>query len=299
MTENPDLLACVLAAPGDDAPRLVYADWLMEQRDPRGEFISLQCETARRSLNPYLREEHRGRIAQLLESHEGAWAAPAAEIASSWTFRRGFLDEVHAKAKAFLAGAGELFQVEPIRRLALESVGKEHARKLAAASWLGRITHLVLQGSFGDDGTTALAHSPHIAGVISLNLAPEVGPRGAEAIAASPHFRALGTLSLTSNSLGDDGAAAIARAPLPACTALHLSRNEIGDAGVIAIAGSEHLVHLTRLSLNFNEEISDKGAIALARSPHLTRLRRLELEGTNIGKRGKAALLKRFPEALI
>ncbi len=32
----------VLAEPANDQPRLVYADWLMEQGDPRGDFISAQ-----------------------------------------------------------------------------------------------------------------------------------------------------------------------------------------------------------------------------------------------------------------
>ena len=42
------LLAAVLAAPDDDTPRLVYADWLTEQGDgERAEFVRVQCELAR------------------------------------------------------------------------------------------------------------------------------------------------------------------------------------------------------------------------------------------------------------
>jgi uncharacterized protein (TIGR02996 family) len=41
------LLADVLAAPGDDLPRLVYADWLDEHGESeRAEFIRVQCELA-------------------------------------------------------------------------------------------------------------------------------------------------------------------------------------------------------------------------------------------------------------
>jgi uncharacterized protein (TIGR02996 family) len=40
-------LAAVVAAPHDDLPRLVYADWLDERRDPRGEFIRVQIELTR------------------------------------------------------------------------------------------------------------------------------------------------------------------------------------------------------------------------------------------------------------
>ncbi|MBA3541481.1 MAG: TIGR02996 domain-containing protein [Deltaproteobacteria bacterium] len=42
-----DLIAAVAEAPDDDAPRLVYADWLMERGDPRGELVALQCALAR------------------------------------------------------------------------------------------------------------------------------------------------------------------------------------------------------------------------------------------------------------
>jgi uncharacterized protein (TIGR02996 family) len=38
------LLAAVLDSPGDDTPRLVYADWLEERGDPRAEFLRVECE---------------------------------------------------------------------------------------------------------------------------------------------------------------------------------------------------------------------------------------------------------------
>lgn len=45
LTDGPALLAAVLASPDDDAPRLVYADWCDENRQPeRAEFIRLPCE---------------------------------------------------------------------------------------------------------------------------------------------------------------------------------------------------------------------------------------------------------------
>jgi uncharacterized protein (TIGR02996 family) len=48
MKEQDALLAAVLDAPDDDAPRLVYADWLEEHGQPeRAEFIRAQVERAR------------------------------------------------------------------------------------------------------------------------------------------------------------------------------------------------------------------------------------------------------------
>jgi len=40
-------LEAIAEAPDEDTPRLIYADWLMEQGDPRGEFIRCQVELAR------------------------------------------------------------------------------------------------------------------------------------------------------------------------------------------------------------------------------------------------------------
>src|SRR5688572_2816258 len=45
MSDRDALLAAIRDAPADDAPRLVYADWLDENGDPeRAEFIRLQVE---------------------------------------------------------------------------------------------------------------------------------------------------------------------------------------------------------------------------------------------------------------
>lgn len=41
------LLQAVLATPHDDAPRLVYADWLEERGDARAEYLRLQCQLVR------------------------------------------------------------------------------------------------------------------------------------------------------------------------------------------------------------------------------------------------------------
>jgi uncharacterized protein (TIGR02996 family) len=50
MSDDEDFVAAVLAAPDDDTVQLVYADWLEERGDPRGEY--LRCWCARRSLGP-------------------------------------------------------------------------------------------------------------------------------------------------------------------------------------------------------------------------------------------------------
>ena len=46
MTQNNPFLSEVVENPDNDDARLVYADYLEEQGDPRGEFIRVQCGLA-------------------------------------------------------------------------------------------------------------------------------------------------------------------------------------------------------------------------------------------------------------
>src|SRR5262245_11078330 len=88
----------VPAAPDDDVPRRVYADWLMDQTDPhlsaRGDFVHLQCERAARPPDDpeapeLLAEEYR-----LLAAHRDAWDAPLTALTERCEYRRGFAEGV-------------------------------------------------------------------------------------------------------------------------------------------------------------------------------------------------------------
>ncbi len=75
------LLAAVYAAPHDDAPRRVFADHLLEQGDPRGEFITLQLTNT---------PDAEKRAKKLLAAHGAKWL-DGLSIAKDVRFRRGFL----------------------------------------------------------------------------------------------------------------------------------------------------------------------------------------------------------------
>ena len=78
-------LAAIRAAPDDDAPRLIYADWLDEHGQPeRAEFIRVQCELARRE-SPELRR----REAELLAQHHDALAGNLYAPGIRLRFERG------------------------------------------------------------------------------------------------------------------------------------------------------------------------------------------------------------------
>lgn len=292
------MLADVIAAPDDDAPRLVLADWLMERGDPRGEFIAAQVRLASRAIFRSQRLDLRARAGKLLKRHRRQWTDfGLADPAAQWRFRRGFIVEVAAGATQLLEAAPRLFAREPVRRLKLHGCDLEAVETLARAPWLDRLEALKLHGDLGDEGAALLADLDGLRNLRLLNLYDcGLGVAGAEAIAGSRALRALRTLTLTANEIGDGGAAALARsANLQGCEKLYLARAEIGDVGVSELARSPHLRHLRELGLGGNWSISDASAEALAASPNLPRLGWLELENTDVSYDAADALRARFP----
>ncbi|MBK7400655.1 MAG: TIGR02996 domain-containing protein [Myxococcales bacterium] len=79
-----ELLAAIHADPTDDALRAVYADWLSERGDPRGELINLQL---RRTGKPSARER------ELVALHGKQWLGPLANavLKEGQRWERGFL----------------------------------------------------------------------------------------------------------------------------------------------------------------------------------------------------------------
>lgn len=82
-------LKAIVEAPDDDAPRLVYADWLVEQERVEGEFINLQIQRARGKTTKAAKE----REAELLATERTTLLGPFVNCMakSGLRFHRGFL----------------------------------------------------------------------------------------------------------------------------------------------------------------------------------------------------------------
>lgn len=84
-----ELQHAIFQAPEDDVPRAVYADWLSELGDPRGELINLQLARARGVTD----EAARARELELLtQAHAEKWLGALAPVVfdSDQVYARGF-----------------------------------------------------------------------------------------------------------------------------------------------------------------------------------------------------------------
>jgi uncharacterized protein (TIGR02996 family) len=150
-------LQAIIESPDDDAPRLVYADWLDDHGDAdRAVFIRAQCALARF----YKDDPFDGGVLdwQLAPHHREAWlaqlTAPGLKEAGeegpvvTFTFRRGFVESLHLAVPhlfgEFLACAPDVFRLTPLLHLRLWlPCGDEDSREgLAALLALPQIGHL-------------------------------------------------------------------------------------------------------------------------------------------------------------
>jgi uncharacterized protein (TIGR02996 family) len=283
---NEGMVRHILDDPDDTAARLVYADWLDEHDNPRGEFIRVQCRLAEPGEDPE-RPALGAREKELWAAHGKAWRKEVPAWPRIVRFRRGFAEEVECPAKAFLKQGAGLFRRAPVVSLTLSAT----AGQLAALATCPLLAHL---RSFRLWGFSAeLAASPHLANLTCLNLnCAGVDDSVCEAIADSPHLARLTELHLNGNRIGECGVGALARSPLLRnLSSLILGGNPFGLSGVRSLADSPHLANLKELGL-WHCGMGAEGAEALAASRNLTNLRTLNLNHNPIGDRGVFALLR-------
>jgi uncharacterized protein (TIGR02996 family) len=185
MSDNDALLQALLDAPDDDAPRLVYADWLEEHGEPeRAEFIRVQIELANGLTTESRRDDLEAREQALLAEHEPAWVGPLAGWVGGWQFRRGFVEAVRVGLEALAGRAADLFATAPVRQVQLVGprdgpLTPDVARPLAAAPQLARLTALdCSQVPLTAEGVAVLLACPHLAPCARSTSATRTGWRG-------------------------------------------------------------------------------------------------------------------------
>lgn len=272
MTDADAFLAAIVAAPGEDLPRLVYADWLDEHGDPdRAEFIRLQIALAREGAADDRLHAGVARAKELLAANKPRWEIP--DLHGVQSFRRGFVESLQVSTDEFIAHADRIGQSAPVIGLRLVNAGP-FLDALYRVPWLSRLEELDLTNNLG---------SRHWLGDL-LAAVP------------LPNLRAL---ELRNNVLFADEVRMIAgRAPtLPRLTRLNLSGNPVSDEGVGVLAENSNFAGLKELIVRsdmqaFTNSVHATGAAALAGSRYLTRLRHLDLAGHYIGDAGLIDLVR-------
>jgi|SRR5262245_121648 len=281
MTDE-SLYRAVVAAPDDDAPRLVLADWYEEHGHPeRAEFIRLQIEIARREalgdewtepapakgadqvpVDRTPTDRLQRRLRALWKTHGAKWVAGLPKwAAKKCEFRRGFCGFVEATTRQWLAIGAKLRSAHPIEGVSIRRF------------------------------ETGLLESDAMTGIRELVVyTNQLGPGAAEAIARAPALYALRRLHLSYNDIEATGVRYLASSwLLKNLRELRLSHNFLGDAGVREIAASEQLTELETLTLSDNM-ISADGLRALCESSLARTLRVLHLDKNEIGPEGAEAL---------
>ena len=319
MSEGDDLYRAILDSPEDDAPRLIYADWLDEHGQPeRAEFIRVQCAMARipegtgrwRSLNQQ---------AQALERQwRVVWTAPAQERVLEARLARGFVDAVRLTVEQFAFAAEALVRLEPVRvwEFAATSMllNRMSFERLAADPALSVVRALNTGKFVPDELVQSLAQSHYLTGLRTL-VVPNRSPSPESIISLldaarrldqlemqdvhGPAFRELWRrgapirlrrLSMVNSRVADQTVRSLAEsAALVLVESLRLDGNEISVRGADAVASTDHLTNLQELSLAGNP-IGDDGALAIARSPALRQLRVLNLSDCQIDGAGAQSL---------
>lgn len=158
-TKTPPSLETVLERPTDKAARLVHADWLLEMGDLHGELIALQCAhdlPAQSSDVHAPAPEGRKREWTLLRKISKTWLAPYRPALRFWTWHRGFVGAVQARASKLLAATDPFTAATPLLECVFEDSGRATFPLLAETRMLARVRRLKLFGDGGAPSSTPL-----------------------------------------------------------------------------------------------------------------------------------------------
>lgn len=255
------LVQAIIAAPDDDLPRLVYADWLDENDRPeRAEIIRVECELAKlfiRDPATDLRAKELKARGQALFGLRRQWqddiriSLPPNRLTHVY-FKRGMVSIAWCTTKYFATNAAAMFAAAPIRSVQLTRPTTKGIDAVTSTPEWNRLSGLHLDA---DEVSADVLRS-------IMDRAPE-------------QLRTLKVYSSTGN----------ARPP----------NTWIDRSGALvrAIAEARRLTGLERLSL-MNAGVGNDGGEALADSPWLANLKTLVLTGNPLTDRVQDRLRDRF-----
>jgi uncharacterized protein (TIGR02996 family) len=294
-------IRAIVDRPDDDAPRLIYADWLDDRGESdRAELIRIQIESVSLTTNDPQRRLNDLRAEELIRKSGVEWTRRLQPDSGPFPgvqflkYERGFLSVVlFSKPEEFLEHAERLTHLTPLTEMRFHAVFPQQAQEIAKSPALRHIRTLDFGDGnrLGNAGVEALMASPHLGNLRKLDLQRNaLGSTAVRAIARSESAQSIESLELSNNDLYSAAAEEIAFGPaLHRLEFLNLGTTRLGDAGVVALARSPQMASLKHLYLNHND-LTDEAALAISRSPHLAQLRSLFLDRNSISDPGAQAL---------
>jgi uncharacterized protein (TIGR02996 family) len=117
MSDRAGLLRAILEAPADDAPRLIFADWL-EEKGWVGDGVHLRRAVQEKRVLTRRFNKAIG-LGQHPSAPTPAWAR---SVTGKATLRRGFVEQIRMPAHQFATIAGPLFSTQPVIEVDLTDV---------------------------------------------------------------------------------------------------------------------------------------------------------------------------------
>jgi uncharacterized protein (TIGR02996 family) len=290
MTET-NFLHAIREAPHDDDLRLVFADWLDEQDDPRGELVRLEMTVSRLPEDDPGRDALERQARRLVEEHAESWLGPLQGRLFRWSCPRGlFAIEARAPVLFPLPDAPDVYPwIEQVQLWRVEEVSGDRLLEL------GRFPHLTSldlnHNHLGPERVDSLLQIPNLPYLAELCLWENaLTDEGAMRLLEAGKFERLISLDLSSNQLGWQTATVLAQEPaFQRLQTLDLRGNDIGDMGAAWLVAGLYLQQLRKLYLG-HCHLTDRAVESLADSTTLQQLRLLALGGNQIGWPGVEAL---------
>jgi uncharacterized protein (TIGR02996 family) len=207
MSEERDLLRAIAHDPDDDAPRLVFSDWLEEHGQPeRAAFIRTQVRLGTLTEDSPERRELAFLCRQLLDQHEQAWMKPLRGIVLEWGWSRGFLEVMDCDPDSLAECGDEHFDTYPLRRLLVSDLR-------------GKVDDLAL-----------IPADNHLIGLELIGNGLDL--REVRKLAKFGQFDGLRELNLMFNSLHDSAVGILCKEPFfQRLSLLHLACNPFTERG--------------------------------------------------------------------
>ena len=295
----------ILESPDDFHAYAVYADWLSEQGDPKGEFIHLQWNLQSPELTGELRKQAQKRERELLQMHRQKWLGEfSPELTEDWlpeglnwltrpayefNFERGFLDSLQIQyllpefaTKLKRSEAGRLLRRLHINHLPRGEELVEEIEAYADRDWgwndCPSLDALVAGGSFENLRQLEISERDHGCHLIA--------PNAHELVAQTPRLE---VLILEAHEVDTE---ALFQLQMPHLTALTVSH--LTEYPVALLANNRSLKHLESIEFRphaFESEDDEAYLVlddlrAICRSDNLASLKHLHLQCSDFGDEG-------------